>query len=90
MFGRVQVQLGVRENAIWIPEAAIVPKGQDATVYRVLDGKVAVVKVQTGVRRLGEVEIVNGLAEGDLVVTEGTQKVGPGSAVNVMKNEMKK
>ena len=90
MFGRVQVQLGVRDKAIWIPEAAIVPKGQDTTVFRVVDNKVELVKVQTGVRRVGEVEIVKGLGEGDLVVTEGVQKVGPGSAVMLMKNELKK
>ncbi len=90
MFGRVQVQLGVRDKAIWIPEAAIVPKGQDTMVFRVVDNKVELVKVQTGVRRVGEVEIVKGLGEGDLVVTEGTQKVGPGSAVMLMKNELKK
>jgi membrane fusion protein (multidrug efflux system) len=90
MFGRVQVQLGVREKAIWIPEAAIVPKGQDLTVYRVIDGKVDVVRVQTGVRKVGEVEIVKGLAEGELVVTEGTQKVGPGSSVTLIKSEIKK
>ena len=70
MFGRVQVRLGVREKAVWIPEAAIVPRGQNITVYRVTDGKVEVVRVQTGVRKVGEVEIVKGLAEGDLVVTE--------------------
>ena len=81
MFGRVLVQLGVREKAIWIPEAAIVPKGQDTTVYRVIDGKIDVVRVRTGVRKVGEVEIVKGLAEGEVVVTEGTQKVGPGSSV---------
>ena len=29
-------------------------------------------------------EIAKGIAAGDLVVTEGTQRLGPGSAVNVM------
>jgi membrane fusion protein (multidrug efflux system) len=88
MFARVQVQLGVRENAVWVPEAAIVPKGQDSFVFRVAvsaagngGGKAELVRVQTGARKVGEVEIVKGLAEGDLVVTEGTQKIGPGSAV---------
>jgi membrane fusion protein (multidrug efflux system) len=95
MFARVQVQLGVREKAIWIPEAAIVPKGQDITVFRVLagpdgGGKVDVVRVQTGARKVGEVEIVKGLAAGDLVVTEGTQKIGPGSSVVLVKDEIKK
>ncbi|MSQ49438.1 MAG: efflux RND transporter periplasmic adaptor subunit [Betaproteobacteria bacterium] len=89
MFARVRVQLGVREKAIWIPEAAIVPKGRDTTVFRVLTGpdgggKVDVVRVQTGMRKVGEVEIITGLAAGDLVVTEGTQKIGAGSAVVLM------
>ena len=84
MFGRVQLQLAVRENAVWIPEQAIVPKGQDAFVFRVANGKVALVKVQTGARKVGEVEIRNGISAGDMVVTEGTQRIGPGSAVNVV------
>jgi membrane fusion protein (multidrug efflux system) len=90
MFGRVQVQLGVREKAVWIPEAAIVPRGQDSYVFQVVEGKAALMKVLTGARRVGEVEIVKGLSAGDLVVTEGTQKIGPGSAVNVLKEEAKK
>ena len=86
MFARVQVQLGVREKAVWIPEAAIVPKGQDSFVFRVASpangvGKAELVRVQTGARKVGEVEILKGIAEGELVVTEGTQKIGPGSAV---------
>jgi len=86
MFARVQLRLGVRENAVWIPEAAIVPRGQDSFVFRVSEvkngaGKVEFVRVQTGMRKVGEVEIVKGLSAGDLVVTEGTQKIGPGSAV---------
>ena len=86
MFVRVQVQLGVRDKAVWIPEAAIVPRGQVSTVFRVVQGKVEVVQVQTGTRKLGEVEIVKGVAAGELVVTEGTQKIGPGSAVLLLDN----
>ncbi len=95
MFARVQVQLGVREKAIWIPEAAIVPRGQDSFVFQVIagpdgGGKVGLVKVQTGVRKVGEVEILKGLAAGDLVVTEGTQKIGPGSSVLLLDKESPK
>lgn len=84
MFARVQLQLGVREKAVWIPEQAIVPRGQDAYVFRVNAGKAELVKVRTGLRKVGEVEITSGLAGGDLVVTEGTQRLGPGSAVSIM------
>jgi len=84
MFARVQLQLGVREKAVWIPEAAIVPRGQDSYVFRVAGGKAELVKVRTGARKVGEVEILDGVAAGDLVVTEGTQKIGPGAAVVLM------
>jgi len=84
MFARVQVRLGVREKAVWVPEAAIVPRGQDSFVFRVVEGKAEQVKVQTGLRKVGEVEIAKGLAAGDMVVTEGTQRIGPGSPVTVM------
>jgi len=90
MFARVQVQLGVREKAVWVPEAAIVPRGQDSTVFRVMDGKAELVKVQTGLRnKVGEVEIVKGIAAGDMVVTEGTQRIGPGSPVMVLQGAPK-
>jgi len=84
MFARVQLQLGVRDKAVWIPEQAIVPRGQDAFVFRVNAGKAELVKVSTGIRKVGEVEILQGLSGGELVVTEGTQRIGPGSAVSVM------
>ncbi|HEY6966286.1 MAG TPA: efflux RND transporter periplasmic adaptor subunit [Burkholderiales bacterium] len=98
MFARVQVQLGVREKAVWVPEAAIVPRGQDLFVFRVVGGnaagpdgsKVELVKVQLGSRKVGEVEVVKGIAGGDFVVTEGTQKIGPGSSVVLSREEPKK
>jgi membrane fusion protein (multidrug efflux system) len=89
MFARVWAELAVRENAVWIPEQAIVPRGQDSFVFRVNDGKAEMVKVQTGVRKVGEVEVVRGIAAGDQVVTEGTQRLGPGSAVTVMERPPK-
>lgn len=84
MFARVELRLAVRENAIWIPEEAIVPRGHEAFVYRVVNGRVELVKVQVRSRKVGEVEIAKGLAAGDLVVTEGVQKIGPGAPVMVM------
>ncbi len=84
MFARVHLQLGVREKAVWVPEQAIVPKGQDAFVFRVANGKAEMVRVQIGVRKVGEVEIVNGVAAGDLVVTDGTLRIFPGMPVLLM------
>ena len=40
-------------------------------------------EVQIGGRRAGEVEILNGLAPGEKVITDGTLKVRPGQEVSV-------
>ena len=84
MFARVNLTLGVRENAVWIPEEAIVPRGQDSFVFRIVDGKAELVQVQTGTRKVGEVEIMKGVAAGDLIVTEGTQRLAPGMQVSII------
>jgi membrane fusion protein, multidrug efflux system len=84
MFARVQLTLGVRENAVWIPEEAIVPRGQDSYVFRVVEGKVELVQVQTGTRKVGEVEIMKGVAAGEMIVTEGTQRLVPGMQVSII------
>lgn len=84
MYARVIVQLGERPNAVWIPEQAIVPRGQDSFAFRIVEGKVELVKLQTGLRKVGEVEVVKGLAEGDKVVTDGVLRLAPGMAVSIM------
>ena len=86
MFARVQLQLGTRDKAVWIPEQAIVPKGQDSFVFKVTPasngmGKADLVKVRLGIRKPGEVEVAEGLAAGDLVVTEGTLRLFPDAAL---------
>ena len=45
---------------------------------------VTLVKVELGNRRPGEVEIIAGLAPGDVVVTEGQIKLRDGAPVMVM------
>ncbi|HEU4922898.1 MAG TPA: efflux RND transporter periplasmic adaptor subunit [Burkholderiales bacterium] len=84
LFARVQLTLGVRENAVWIPEEAIVPRGQDSFVWRVTEGKAELVPVQTGTRKVGEVEIMKGVAAGDIVVTDGSQRLVPGMQVSII------
>ena len=84
MFVRVQLQLGERKDAVWIPEQAVVPRGGQSTVFKVVEGKVQVANVRLGLRKPGEVEVVSGLSAGEQVITDGVQKVGPGSPVSVM------
>lgn len=84
MFSRVTLILEKRGTAMVIPEQAIVPKGNQAIVVKVVDGKAEFVPVKLGRRRPGEVEILEGLAVNDTVVTDGQIKLQPGAPVTVM------
>ncbi len=71
MFARVRLILGERDNALVVPEEAIVPQGSKATVWKIVDGKAVRTEVRTGLRRAAKVEITQGLQAGDTVVTAG-------------------
>src|SRR4051794_10412208 len=84
MFARVSVLLETRAHSILVPEQAIWPQGRDTFVYRVVDGKASLTKIELGVRRPGEVEVVKGLSAADMVVTDGQMKLKDGAPVTVM------
>lgn len=82
MFLTVRLSRGA-VDALLIPEQALVPEGGEMFVFVVQDGVAAKRKVQIGQRRVGDVQVVEGLASGDLVVTEGTQKLRDGAAITL-------
>jgi membrane fusion protein (multidrug efflux system) len=75
MFAKARIVLRDKPQAVVIPEEAITPVGGDLFVYRVIDGKARMTRVSSGQRRDGKVEITQGLAAGDLVVTAGQLKI---------------
>jgi len=84
MFARVTLVLEERPQALMIPEEALIPKGEQQTVFKVVEGKVVPAVVKTGLRTRGQVEIVQGLEAGDTVITAGQIKVRPGMSVTVV------
>jgi membrane fusion protein (multidrug efflux system) len=81
LFVRVKVSLGIKEDAMLIPEQAIWPIGQNKTVYVVEDGKAYQRIVMLGERQPGAVEIISGLEFGEVIVTAGQMKLYDGAAV---------
>jgi membrane fusion protein (multidrug efflux system) len=84
LFARVAVSVATRPQAVVIPEQAIVPRGDRLLVYKVVGGKARPATVKVGLREYGKVEIVEGLAAGDVVITAGQQKVQDGTPVTVL------
>ncbi len=83
MFARVRLLTSAMQDGMTIPEQAVVPAGDEFYVFRVIDGRATRTKIELGERRSGEVEVVQGLAKNDLVVTAGQLKIRDGAAVKV-------
>ena len=82
MFLSVSLEVTTRENAVVIPEEAIVNEWLRHIVYVVKADKTVDRRVvRIGQRRQGSVEILDGLAAGETLVVLGVQRVRPGGAV---------
>lgn len=74
-----------KAEALMVPEGALVPVQNRQYVYVVSDSNEAQRRqVVVGRRRPGEVEIKEGLSEGQWVVIEGILRLRPGVRVNVV------
>lgn len=83
LFVRARVEQGVRENALLVPQRAVVRTPDGAAMVWVVgeDGKVAARPLVTG-QAVGDAWLVNdGLKAGDRVVVEGLQKIKAGAEV---------
>jgi membrane fusion protein, multidrug efflux system len=79
MFARARTVFGVREQALVVPEEALVPQGGKQYLLRVVEGDKGPVaerlEAQLGMRVPGKVEILAGLNAGDRVVTAGQSRL---------------
>lgn len=83
LFATVSLIAGTRTDALLVAEEAIVPRGSEVFVFRVVEGKALLTKVVLGWRGDGLVEVTEGLSVNDLVVTAGHTKLRDGAAVQV-------
>jgi membrane fusion protein (multidrug efflux system) len=89
MFARVTLVLDNRQNALIVPEQALVPRGGERFVFRAVEGKAELTKVEIGLRRPGEVEILQGLKAGEAIVVDGQLRLQDKSPISVMQEKLK-
>ncbi|GHB29882.1 efflux RND transporter periplasmic adaptor subunit [Mongoliitalea lutea] len=86
MFVRIRYILGVNEGALMVPSEAILPELSGYKVYIVNNkGKVEERQVTIGTRTDRYVQLVDGVTNGDLVLTTGILQVRGGMPVNYTK-----
>jgi RND family efflux transporter MFP subunit len=78
MYANVDLELANRQDVLAVPVTGVEMTGAEPFVFRVRDGALERVAVKTGLETADHVEILSGLAEGDLVVvgTRASLKAG--------------
>lgn len=86
MFVNVTQSLGSAEHVLMIPSRSLVPIMDGVQVFKVIDKKAYAVNVQIGHRTETQVQILQGLNAGDIVITDGQHKVRNGLPVEIKSN----
>jgi len=68
-FGRITVE-GDSHDSLWVPQSVVYRIGQQEFVQIVSEGRVIRRIVRTGVARDGQVEIISGLGDGEVILAE--------------------
>ena len=75
-----------QRNSLSIPDTSILLEGNKAYVYKVSKDNIANrIEIIFGSRNNGNVEVISGLIEGDLIVAEGLKKVIPRGKIKPIK-----
>jgi len=70
------------KNALSIPDTSVMYEGSKKFIYKIVENNMLKkVEIKTGVRDQGNLEVLDGLIEGDNIIAEGLTKVRPGMEV---------
>jgi membrane fusion protein, multidrug efflux system len=84
-FAEVSLALGNKQQALLVPNQAIIPQARDKKIIVSKDGKAQFVTVKTGIRQADMIEITEGLQIGDTICTTGILFLRPGSPITFSK-----
>jgi membrane fusion protein, multidrug efflux system len=78
-FATVELRLKQIENALLIPNQAIIPQEKDKRVIVASNGKAKFVVVKTGIRNASRIDVLSGINPGDTIRTTGLLFLRPGA-----------
>lgn len=82
-FANIVLILDEINDALMVPSISIVPELNAQKVFIVNNGVVEERQIQTGIRTSEKVQVVNGLEQGDMILTTGLLQVRPGMEVEI-------
>lgn len=82
-FAAVSVGLKEYDRTIMIPTEAVIPEEGVQKVFVYRNGMAEAVKIQTGIRKDTEIQVLQGLQEGDTLITSGVMLIRPGAPVKI-------
>jgi RND family efflux transporter MFP subunit len=86
MFGRVKIVYDTRENTHMIPKSAVISEDLAQSVYVIKDSLAFKKAIKTGYTNGVNVEVIEGLEDGEMVVTIGQGSLQDSTKVNVISN----
>ena len=70
------------KNALSVPDTSIMYEGSKKFIYKLIENNmIKKTEIETGIRNMGNLEVLSGLSEGDKIIAEGLTKVRPGMKV---------
>ncbi|MBN2594495.1 MAG: efflux RND transporter periplasmic adaptor subunit, partial [Sedimentisphaerales bacterium] len=91
MFTRIRLVLETVENAVLIPDKAIVLNTKnEPTAFVIVGEKAEARKLTLGLEKNLMVQVIEGVRPGEMVVVEGNEKLKTGAAVKVIGRESQK
>jgi len=70
------------KKALSAPDTSIMYEGGKKFIYKIIENNITKkTEIETGVRHIGNIEILSGLNEGDKIVAEGLTKIRPGMKI---------
>jgi len=70
------------KSALSVPDTSIMYEGNKKFVYKIIENNIIKkTEVDTGIRSLGKLEVLDGLTAGDKIIAEGLTKVRPGMKI---------